>query len=144
MNFIRTLLVCMLAALLAVFAIPPLRAQVAGATLAGTVTDATGAAVPDAKIAIKNNATGVAQNVTTDSAGFYSVPNLLPGTYEITVVAVGFSSSVQTGLTLSVGASKELNVTLKVGQVSERVEVTASAPTVELTSSTISGDADST
>src|ERR1700722_10828936 len=121
-----------------------IHSQVTGATLAGTVTDATGSAVPDAKIAIKNKATGIAQNVTTDSAGFYSVPNLLPGNYDITVAAAGFSSSVQTGLTLSVGASKELNVTLKVGQVSERVEVTASAPTVELTSSTISGDADST
>src|SRR5712664_1017382 len=118
-------------------------AQVAGATLSGTATDASGAAVPNAKVSIKNSATGVVRDVTTDSAGFYSAPNLLPGVYDITVAATGFSSAVQTGLTLTVGASKALNIALQVGQVSERVEVTATAPAVELTSSTISGEGDS-
>jgi outer membrane receptor protein involved in Fe transport len=129
---------------LGVLASTPVYAQVAGATLSGTVTDASGAAVPNAKVSIKNSATGVVRDITTDSAGFYSVPNLLPGVYDITVGAAGFSSSVQTGLTLSVGASKALNVALQVGQVSEKVEVTASAPSVELTSSAISGEVDST
>src|SRR6202035_3410790 len=126
--------------LLAIAPFSPVYAQVAGATLSGTVTDASGAAVPNAKVSIKNSATGVARDVTTDSAGFYSVPNLLPGVYNTTVEAAGFSTSVQTGLTLSVGASKALNIALQVGQVSEKVEVTAAAPTVELTSSTISGE----
>src|ERR1700704_1145390 len=129
---------------LAVVASTPVYAQVAGATLSGTATDASGAAVPNAKVSIKNSATGVVREVTTDSAGFYSAPNLLPGVYNITVAATGFSSSVQTGLTLTVGASKALNIALQVGQVSERVEVTATAPAVELTSSTISGEVDST
>jgi hypothetical protein len=129
--------------LLAIAPFSPVHAQVAGATLSGTVTDASGSAVPNAKVSIKNNATGVVRDVTTDSAGFYSAPNLLPGVYDITVVAPGFSFSVQTGLTLSVGASKALNIALQVGQVSEKVEVTAAAPTVELTSSTISGEVDS-
>jgi Carboxypeptidase regulatory-like domain/TonB-dependent Receptor Plug Domain/TonB dependent receptor len=142
MRISRGLLVYMILVLV-VLASTPVYAQVAGATLSGTVTDASGAAVPNAKISIKNSATGVVRDVTTDSAGFYSVPNLLPGVYDITVGAVGFSSSVQTGLTLSVGASKALNVALQVGQVSEKVEVTASAPSVELTSSTISGEVDS-
>jgi hypothetical protein len=117
-------------------------AQVSGATLSGTVTDASSAAVPEAKISIKNSATGVVREVTSDSAGFYSAPNLLPGVYEVTAAAAGFSSSVQKGLTLTVGASISLNIPLKVGQVSERVEVTAAAPNVELTSSTISGQVD--
>src|SRR6266403_340890 len=129
---------------LAVVASTPVYAQVAGATLSGTATDASGAAVPNAKVSIINSATGVVREVTTDSAGFYSAPNLLPGVYNITVAATGFSSSVQTGLTLTVGASKALNIALQVGQVSERVEVTATAPAVELTSSTISGEVDST
>ena len=129
---------------LAVLASTPVHAQVAGATLSGTVTDASGAAVPNAKVSVKNNATSVVREVTTDSAGFYSIPNLLPGVYDTTVEAAGFSSSVQTGLTLTVGASKALNIALAVGQVSEKVEVTAAAPTVELTSSTISGEVDST
>src|SRR3984893_5047681 len=111
----------------------PVHAQVAGGTLSGTVTDASGSAVPNAKVSIKNNATGVVRDVTTDSAGFYSAPNLLPGVYDITVVAPGFSFSVQTGLTLSVGASKALNIALQVGQVREKVEVTAAAPTVGMT-----------
>jgi Carboxypeptidase regulatory-like domain/TonB dependent receptor-like, beta-barrel/TonB-dependent Receptor Plug Domain len=139
----RGLLVCVML-LLAVVASTPVYAQVAGATLSGTATDASGAAVPNAKVSIKNGATGVVREVTTDSAGFYSAPNLLPGVYSITVAATGFSSSVQTGLTLTVGASKALNIALQVGQVNERVEVTATAPAVELTSSTISGEVDST
>src|SRR5712664_4807368 len=129
---------------LAVVASTPVYAQVAGATLSGTATDASGAAVPNAKVSIINSATGVVREVTTDSAGFYSAPNLLPGVYNITVAATGFSSSVQTGLTLTVGASKSLNIALAVGQVSERVEGTSTAPAVELTSSTISGEVDST
>ena len=129
---------------LAVLASTPVHAQVAGATLSGTVTDASGAAVPNARVSVKNSATGVVREVTSDSAGFYSVPNLLPGVYDTTVEAVGFSSSVQTGLTLSVGASKALNIAMHLGQVSERVEVTAVAPTVDLISSTISGEVDST
>jgi outer membrane receptor protein involved in Fe transport len=129
---------------IALFASTRIYAQVSGATLSGTVTDASSAAVPEARISIKNSATGVVRDVRTDSAGFYSAPNLLPGVYEVTAAAAGFSSSVQKGLTLTVGASKALDISLKVGQVSEQVEVTAAAPTVELTSSTISGEVDST
>src|ERR1700687_298240 len=141
MNISRGLLVYLLLALTGLVS-TPVYAQVAGATLSGTVTDASSAAVPNAKFSIKNSATGVVRDVTTDSAGFYSAPNLLPGLYDITAAASGFSSSVQTGLTLTVGATKALNISLRVGQVSERVEVTASAPSVELTSSTISGEVD--
>ena len=57
----------------------PTYAQVAGATLNGTVADASGAGVPNANVSIKNTATGVARDVSTDSDGFYSAPNLLPG-----------------------------------------------------------------
>jgi Carboxypeptidase regulatory-like domain len=141
-KIVRDLLIYVML-LVTVAAFTPVHAQVAGATLSGTVTDATGSAVPNAKVSIKNNATGVVRDVATDSAGFYSAPNLLPGVYDITVVSPGFSFSVQRGLTLSVGASKALNIALQVGQVSEKVEVTASAPAVELTSSTISGEVDS-
>src|ERR1700726_2490747 len=105
----RVLLVHTILAL-ALLASTPVHAQVAGATLSGTVTDASGAAVPNAKVSIKNSATGVVRDVTTDSAGFYSVPNLLPGVYDTTVEATGFSSSVQRDLTLSVGASKTVTI----------------------------------
>jgi Carboxypeptidase regulatory-like domain len=73
------------------------RAQVAGAALSGTVTDPSGGLVPSATISVRNTATNVTREVTTDSAGFYTVPNLLPGTYEITVSAGGFATEVRTG-----------------------------------------------
>jgi outer membrane receptor protein involved in Fe transport len=113
-------------------------AQVAGATLSGTVTDPSGASIPQAQVVITNVSTGVPRNVTTDSAGFYTAPNLLPGTYEIRTTATGFSTQVQRGITLTVGAQQALNITMQVGQVSQTVEVSTEAPTVELTSSTLS------
>ena len=62
----------------------PVRGQVAGASLSGTVTDTSGAVIPNAKISIKNEATGVTRGVASDAAGFYTAPNLLPGTYGVT------------------------------------------------------------
>jgi Carboxypeptidase regulatory-like domain/TonB dependent receptor-like, beta-barrel len=115
-----------------------LQAQVAGATLSGTLTDASGALIPNGQISIKNLATGVTRSVTADAAGFYSAPNLLPGTYEVTVTAPGFASQVQSGIVLTVGAQQELNFTLRVGQVTEKVEVTGEAPAVQLASSSVS------
>src|SRR5712691_3154776 len=113
-------------------------AQVSGATLAGTVTDPSGAVIPNAQVSITDVATGVTRNTTTGGAGFYTAPNLLPGTYEIRVTAPGFSTAVQKGITLTVGAQQALDIKMQVGQVSQTVEVTTEAPTVELTSSTIS------
>src|SRR6202790_625364 len=122
----------------------PIYAQVAGATLNGTVADASGAGVPNANVSIKNTATGVARDITTDSDGFYSAPNLLPGIYDITVSAGGFSTAVQTGLTLTVGAVQALNIPLKIGHASEKVEVVAIAPDVQLASYALSAGDDST
>src|SRR6266849_2319734 len=68
-------------------------AQVSGATLSGTVTDPSGAAIVGARVSIGNKATGVTRDITTDSTGFYSAPNLLPGPYEVTVSATGFSAT---------------------------------------------------
>lgn len=122
----------------------PLYAQVAGANLSGTVTDASGAGVPNATVSIKNTATGIVRDITTDSDGFYSAPNLLPGVYDVTATAQGFSTGVQTGLTLTVGAVKSLNFPLKIGRTTEHVEVTAIAPDVQLVSSALSAEVDST
>src|ERR1700738_761101 len=143
MSFGRGLLVCVLLAL-AVLVSTPVHAHVTGATLAGTVTDESSAAVADANVSITNTATGVIREVTTDSAGFYSAPNLLPGIYEITAVAPGFSTYRQKELTLTVGASQTVNVSLKIGLVSEHVDVSSAAPDVQLASSTISAEVNAT
>src|SRR6266576_1342894 len=115
-----------------------LDAQVTGGTILGTVTDATGLAVPKAEISITNTATGVVTTVATSSEGFYSVPNLLPGTYQVTAKSAGFSTAVMTGITLTVGAQQSVNIALKVGETSQQVEVTSTAVAIELASSTIS------
>jgi outer membrane receptor protein involved in Fe transport len=113
-------------------------AQVAGATLAGTVKDSSGAFIPNAQVAITDVATGVTRTVSPGSAGLYTAPNLLPGTYEVRVTATGFRTAVQKGITLTVGAQQVLDITMQVGQMNQTVEVTTEAPTVELTSSTLS------
>jgi len=122
----------------------PIYAQVAGATLTGTVKDSSGAVIPNAQVAITDVATGVTRTVSPGSSGLYTAPNLLPGTYEIHVTATGFSTQVQKGITLTVGAQQVLDFTMQVGQVSQTVEVTTEAPTVELTSSSISAEVNAT
>src|ERR1700680_1685401 len=119
-------------------------AQVSGGTLSGTVRDAAGAVIPGAQISIKNVATGVTRTVATDTAGFYTAPNLLPGNYEITVSAPGFATQVRAGITLDVGAQQVLNSTMQVGQVTENVQVTGEAPEVQLATSSIGAVVNST
>src|SRR5262249_47021994 len=122
----------------------PVHAQVTGATLSGTVTDASGAVIPGVMVSIKNRATGVARNITTDEVGFYSAPNLLAGNYDVTASAPGFSTVVQSNIALAVGAQQQLNISMKVGESAQIVEVTAAAPLVQVTSSTISGQVEAT
>jgi len=118
--------------------------QVAGATVLGTIVDPSNAAVPNAQVSIKNTETGLNRDVSTDGSGFYTVPNLLPGNYEITVTAPGFMTEVQIGITLNVGAQQVLNLSMRVGRVTEIVKVTADAPSVQLASSAINAVVNST
>jgi hypothetical protein len=117
----------------------PVKAQVVGATLSGSVTDTSGGVIPNAKLSIKNVATQVMRSATTDSAGFYTAPNLLPGTYQVTITAQGFQTEVRSGITLTVGTQQSLNITMQVGQITQTVEVTTETPAVELASSSIGG-----
>ena len=118
--------------------------QVVGGTLSGTVTDQSGAVIPNGQVSIKNVATGIMRDVTTDAAGFYMAPNLIPGAYEVTASAAGFATEVRTGITLTVGAQQVLNLSMQVGRVTERVQVAGEAPTVQLASSAISAAVNST
>jgi len=121
-----------------------LQAQVAGGTLSGSITDPSGAAVANAQVLIKNSATGVAKTVTTNTDGFYSAANLLPGEYEVSVSATGFNTEIKKGITINVGSQPVFNLALQIGTVSNSVQVTTEAPTVQLTSSDISATVSAT
>ena len=121
-----------------------LRAQVAGGTLFGTISDPTSRAVPQAQIVTKNVATGVERTAITNADGFYTIVNLLPGDYQITISATGFNTEIKTGITVNVGAQQTFDLTLHVGTVSHRIEVTTEAPAVQVTSSEISATVNAT
>ena len=121
----------------------PSQAQVAGATLSGLVTDPSGAAIANATVSIKNVATGEVREAPSNSEGFYSAPNLLPGSYEISASGKGFSTALQKGITLTVGAQQSLNITLKPGEVTETVQVIGTPPDVQTSSSAVSSTVDS-
>jgi hypothetical protein len=105
------------------------------AVLKGTVTDATGGAVPHAKVVTKNQATGVEWNTESDSAGSFLVPSLPIGNYSITVTAAGFQSAIAQNITLEAATTVTQNVQLQVGQVDQKVVVTVETPVID--SSTI-------
>jgi hypothetical protein len=120
-----------------------LLAQVTGATLSGTITDGSGAILPGAQVVIENRATGITRTSLTDKNGSYSAPDLPPGNYEMTVIAAGFARISRTGLTLNVGGDQVVDIQMKVGQVSEQVNVDERAPTIELGSSELMSVVDS-
>lgn len=89
-------------------------AQVTGATLAGTVTDSSGAILAGAQVEIENLNTAVTRNTVSDKDGLYSAPNLLPGSYQLTISAPGFKTEVRRGLTLNVGGTEIIDVKMTV------------------------------
>src|SRR5262245_58963772 len=115
------------------FLTSPLSAQttVAGARLNGTVTDPTGAAVPDANVTVHNTETGLTRETQTTGAGLYDFPNLPVGSYELTMEKAGFSVVKRTGILLTVGALATIDTSLQVGGITEVVEVTEVTPVVE-------------
>jgi hypothetical protein len=126
--FVSALMVCAL--------VVPAMAQ-STASLNGVVTDATGATVPNAKVTVTNQATGVASSSQTDSAGAYLFPSLPIGAYRIEVTASGFQKAVISDLNLPVATSVTQNVQLKIGQAAETVEIVAEAAVIDTTTNSI-------
>ena len=119
--------------------IQPLRAQVAGGTLSGTIADASGVGIPKAQVEAKNTATGISRTVPTNDDGYYTLVNLLPGDYDVTITASGFSTEIKKGLTVTVGDHRTMDLTLRVGNaVKTTIVVTEQAPDVQLSNAEIS------
>jgi hypothetical protein len=109
------------------------------ATLSGTVTDQSGAAVPAASATVRNLDTGLSRDTVTDQAGRYQLFALPLGQYEVRVKKVGFAEAVRTGIRLVVGQDARVDLTLRVGAVNEEMKVTGDAAIVSLTTQDISG-----
>ena len=107
------------------------------ATLSGTVTDPSGAVLPQAKITVHGLATGVDRTAVSDSAGDYSVPSLQPGNYSVTVQAQGFADFRVGSVTLEVDQSVTTNARLGVASAGEVVEVESAAPIIDAETITV-------
>src|SRR5438128_23229 len=105
--------------------------QAAYGNIIGSVTDPSGAAVPDAKVTATDTAKGVVYTAKTNPAGYYSVNNLTPGKYKVVVEAQGFKTFNQEPVPVIVGTSSTLNAVLQVGAASESVTVNGAPPLVE-------------
>jgi hypothetical protein len=112
-------------------AIIPLLAQTNTSTIAGLVKDESGAVVPSARVMVAMPGTGLQRTVVVSENGEYVVPQLPPGSYTVTVHAVGFQTSVAQNVALSIAERAIVNVSLRIGQVTEQVTVNASAPLLE-------------
>ena len=114
-------------------------AQINSASLQGTVTDGSGAAVDGAQVNVENSATNSVRSTITNATGAYSIQALEPGTYTVTISKTGFSTFRQTNLTLEVGQIATLDQALKVGSVTEVVEVSAETATIQTADTTLGG-----
>jgi hypothetical protein len=101
--------------------------QAVNATLLGTVTDATGAVVPNAKLTITETQTGVVHPTKTNDSGNWNVPNLPPGVYSVATEATGFKKELRKDVTLLVDTTTRVDVQLQPGSISESIEVTGAA-----------------
>jgi hypothetical protein len=106
----------------------PVRAQVVYGSIFGTVTDPSGAPVPNAKVIITNTATGTRTEAVTNEDGNYSRGQLIAGPYRVEVETAGFRRSIVQDVTVSVDVAGRVDVKLEIGEVTQQVEVVAEAP----------------
>jgi len=113
--------------------------QDTNASLSGTVTDPSGAAIPGAKMSVTNEATGFTASFISDAGGEYSFRNLTPGKYDLTVSANGFKSNDQKGIELAVSQLARIDVKLSLGKADETVTVTGDASLINYDNQTLEG-----
>jgi uncharacterized surface anchored protein len=106
------------------------------ATMVGAVTDSTGSVVPGARITVTNADAGFVFTSITTAEGTWYIPNLNPGSYQLRIEAQGFKAYVQNGITLRTGEQPRIDVRLEVGNLTESIQVTGTAPLLETETST--------
>jgi Carboxypeptidase regulatory-like domain len=111
---------------------------VAVAEISGTVTDASAAAIPKAEVVATETDKQVTRSTVTDAQGYYALPNLPVGPYRLEVKAPGFKDFVESGIVLVVDNNIEINATMQVGTMAEKIEVTANAALVETRENSVS------
>src|SRR5882757_2167254 len=116
----------------------PTWAQSGNSAISGNLKDATGAAVPGAKVIVKNLESGVQVETVTNDSGLYRAGALLPGSYQIEVDSGGFDHLSRGPITLQVSQTLAIDLTLQVGQQNQIVDVVEAAPLVESQSSNVS------
>jgi hypothetical protein len=112
-------------------------AQTPDGVLRGTVSDPNGAMLEGATVTVRNLDTGLALSVKTTGAGIYSIPNLPPGRYSVTVEAAGLKKYVREGVTVQTGNTASVDVQMQIGAVTENVVVSADASQLETATSDI-------
>ena len=111
-------------------------AQTTSGLITGTVTDSSGAVIPDARVELTNQATGVQRQAATDSSGYYSVPALQPGVYDVAVSKQGFAIEKLANVHLEVNQSEALNFKMSVSASTQTVSVNADVTQINTTSAT--------
>ncbi len=112
-------------------------AQSDNATISGIVRDTSGSVIPNAKVSVINEGTGFERQTTTNDTGFYTVPNIPPGYYAVTVEVAGFKKFTSSRNKLEAAQPMAVNVELAVGQITETVTVEASAAQLNTESATV-------
>jgi len=105
--------------------------QAVSATLVGTVTDNSGAIVPQATVTITETATGIMHTDVTNGSGNYTFPDLTPGTYSVTITSKGFKKEIRAGVDVAVNTTTRVDIALQPGAVTETVTVTGAPPIME-------------
>ena len=117
----------------------PASPQTYKGSIGGVVTDSSGAVVPGATVIVTDVPRGVKRTLTTNEAGAYIAPELLPSTYSIQVSAKGFSTTERAGIQLQVAQVLTVNFIVKPGAATQTVVVSGGAPLIDVTSATLGG-----
>ena len=133
----RALGLCMTVGLFAVVGL--CHGQNTSASLSGTVSDTSGAAIANATLTLTNEATGFSVTVKSDSSGGYNITDVTPGKYDLAVSATGFESVINKAIQLAISQEGRVNIQLQVGKAQQTVTVTAGISALNFTNATLGG-----